>query len=135
MDGAVLTDEDAAVDIHYLVAREGTLELAAGFLIVYGLAIGWHQNCAVYHEEIRVGGRQPVAVVGITDGIGHRERIELTVMLGGKRLQLLFHKTQVVKVRVGGVGTLDVGYGSSRAETCQRIYVPVGVVALEVAVG
>ena len=68
VEGAVLADEDAAVDGHDVVAREGFLQLRAGQFVVGGLAVGRHEYGVVDDEEVGVGGREAMAIIGVEDG-------------------------------------------------------------------
>ena len=77
VEGAVLTDEDAAVDGDDVVFREGFLELMTGKVIVNGLSVGGHENGAIDDEEVGVGGREAVAVIGVVDGRWKGERDEM----------------------------------------------------------
>lgn len=67
MKGAVLADEHTAVDGHYVVLREGFLQLATSKIVILGLTIGRKKDCIIDDEEIGVGGRQTVTIVGVED--------------------------------------------------------------------
>ena len=77
VEGAVLADEDAAVDGHDVVLGKGLLQLATGEVVGVGLTIGGHQDGAVDDEEGGVGGGQTMAVVGVVDGRRHGEGEQL----------------------------------------------------------
>lgn len=77
MQGAVLADEDAAVDGHDVVLGEGSLQLATGKVIILRLTVGGKEDGVVENEEVGVGGRQTMTIVGIEDGRWQREREEL----------------------------------------------------------
>ena len=77
VEGAVLADEDAAVDGDDVVLGEGLLQLATGEVVGVGLTVGGHQHGAVDGEEVGVGGGQAMAVVGVVDGRRHGEGEQL----------------------------------------------------------
>ena len=69
----MLADENAAVDADDLMLRESLLKLASCQLVVVSLPVGGHENSSVDNEEVGVGSRQPMAIVRVADGFGHRE--------------------------------------------------------------
>ena len=67
MKGAVLADEHTAIDGHNVVLREGFLQLATSEIVILWLTIGGKKDGVVDDEEIGIGGRQTVTIVGIED--------------------------------------------------------------------
>ena len=137
MQRTMLADEHAAVDGYDVMFGECFLQLPTGELIVLGLAVGGHQNCSVYNQEIGIGGRQTVPILGVVDGSWKREGDEaplLTSLGREETMQLLLHRLEGLIVLVGGVGTLHIGDDAVGAETGKGIDVAVCVVAGQIAV-
>lgn len=70
----MLTNEDTAVDGHYVVLGESLLQLAPSLLIILRLTIGGHEDGSVDDEEVGISGRKAMTVVGVVDGRRHGER-------------------------------------------------------------
>ena len=137
MQGAVLADEDAAIDGHDVVLGEGSLQLAAGEVVVLRLTVGGKEDGVVDNEEVGVGGGQAVTIVGVEDGRWQGEREQLKIenwKLRNELLKLLFHRLEGFVVLVVGIGAADVCYGVVGTEAGEGVDVAIGVVAGKVAV-
>ena len=77
MQGAVLADKHTAIDGHNVVLRESSLQLATGKIVILRLTVSGKEDGVVENEEVGVGGRQTMTIVGIEDGRWQREREEL----------------------------------------------------------
>ena len=67
MKGAVLANEHTAIDGHNVVLGEGFLQLATSEIVILRLTIGGKKYGLVDDEEIGIGGRQTVTIVGVED--------------------------------------------------------------------
>ena len=71
MQRAVLADENAAIDRYDVVFRESFLQLTPGMLVVLRLPVRGHEDSTVDDEEVGVGGRKPMSIVGVVDRRWH----------------------------------------------------------------
>ena len=153
MEGAVLADEDAAVNGNDVVAGKSLLELGARQFIVGRLAIGGHQDGTVDDQEVGVGGRKAMAIVGVVDGRWQREGDEVeeprplrplsNSPRGGERtcggvgegqsLELLLHGVEGLIVLVIWIGTLYVSDCVVGTEAGEGVNMAVCIIASEVA--
>lgn len=131
----MLQDEDRAVDGDDVVTGKGQTELACSLKVEGWLAVGGVEYCLIGDEEVGVGGGEALSFV-IVDGSGHGERNE-TIGLsvcGAEGGQFGFHGSKVFVVGIGWVVASDVGNGVIRTEACQRVDMPIGIVAFEMSV-
>ena len=134
VQGTVLPYQHTAVDADHFVLRESFLQGFFGHLVIDGLVVCGHQDGTVDHEEIGIRGRKPFTVL-VINGIRHGQRHELVglVLQGAERTQLFFHQGQVFIVAVAFVRASHVGDGLSGTEACQRVDMPVRVIAFQVS--
>lgn len=106
----MLADEDAAVDGYDIVVRHGSLERHAGHDVFHRLAVDGEYYCSVDNQKIGVGGREPMAVIRVVDGVGKRQFYEMIRLAVGsaESLKVSAHKGELVVVAVGGIGAAGV---------------------------
>ena len=96
MERSVLLDYTSTVDSDNLPVRESLADQAQGLCIKVWLVVGRTEHSPIDHEEVRVGGRQSLALK--EDRAGHRqfhESVGLTLQRT-EGLQLLLHQPQVL---------------------------------------
>lgn len=110
VQGAMLQDEDAAVDAYNFTVGESPLQLFQGLGIFVGLMVGGNKHSPVDDEEVGVGGRQPLPVF-VMAWVWEWEREELVGLPvgGAESQQFSLHCSQFVVVLIGGVVTFYVG--------------------------
>ena len=91
----MLLDDTSTVDAYDLPARECLSNQTQGLCIEVWLVIGRTEHSPIDHEEVRVGGRQSLALE--EDRAGHRQLHEPVrlALQRAERLQLFLHQPQV----------------------------------------
>lgn len=92
----MLLDDTLTVDANDLPVREGLTYQSQGLCIEVWLVVGRTEHSPIDHEEVRVGGRQSLALK--EDRAGHRQFHE-PVGLALQRpegFQLFLHQSQVL---------------------------------------
>lgn len=76
MDGAVLTDEHAAVNGHDVVFRKNALQCAPRAFILFLLTVDWEQDGTIEHKIVGIGGRQSFTILHECIGKWYGNKIE-----------------------------------------------------------